>query len=353
MVPDKFNMVDMEGIDIITSQGEVVDGLYQKLVESIAQCRYQCLYNWKFDGILIPPTYVEMDIVDDVVWINEGVSVDEEDVVRVYSLEPPAPEPNILELSVTENGTYVVPEGYDGYNPVSVNVPSPEPILSILNVTANGNYSPPSGVDGFSAVTVNVGGGEVEPDLPSAYQRVEYLNFTPDVGIKVTLPQGYGLYTVTVSLNTLAGLSAKTFFGYRQSTTNNADFQFRNISGELNTWFRNAANGSTVQSGVTNVAVNTVYQLSGLLNIGSRTTALVGKYAEYSSSGVDGDCLDGKFYAIKGLDLSNFSTKCWLVPCYRKADNQVGIYDHLANVFYYETYSPSGVYSITPGPDVN
>ena len=86
----------MEGIDIITSQGEVVEGLYQKLVESIAQCRYQCLYNWKFDGILIPPTYVEMDIVDDVVWINEGVSVDEEDVVRIYSLEPPAPEPNIL-----------------------------------------------------------------------------------------------------------------------------------------------------------------------------------------------------------------------------------------------------------------
>ena len=381
MVPDKFNMVDMEGIDIITSQGEVVEGLYQKLVESIAQCRYQCLYNWKFDGILIPPTYVEMDIVDDVVWINEGVSVDEEDVVRVYSLERPGnlmpiaisangdylppegydgfdsvnvyiPPPVLDIIQITENGSYAPPQGVDGFSGVTVNVPSSEPVLSILNVVANGSYSPPSGVDGFSAVNVNVS-GEVEPDLPSAYQRVEYLNFTPDVGIKVTLPQGYGLYTVTVSLNTLAGSSAKTFFGYRQSTTNNADFQFRNISGELNTWFRNPANGSTVQSGVTNVAVNTVYQLSGLLNIGSRTTALVGKYAEYSSSGVDGDCLDGKFYAIKGLDLSNFSTKCWLVPCYRKADNQVGIYDHLANVFYYETYSPSGVYSITPGPDVN
>ena len=156
MVPDKFNMVDMEGIDIITSQGEVVEGLYQKLVESIAQCRYQCLYNWKFDGILIPPTYVEMDIVDDVVWINEGVSVDEEDVVRIYSLEPPAPEPNILELSVTENGTYVVPEGYDGYNPVSVDI---DPVLDQLAVTANGTYTPPTGVDGFDSVEVNVPGG--------------------------------------------------------------------------------------------------------------------------------------------------------------------------------------------------
>lgn len=130
MVPDKFNMVDMEGIDIITSQGEVVEGLYQKLVESIAQCRYQCLYNWKFDGILIPPTYVEMDIVDDVVWINEGVSVDEKDVVRIYSLEPPAPEPRLLALTVSANGDYFPPADYDGFN--SVNVSVPEPVFNVL-----------------------------------------------------------------------------------------------------------------------------------------------------------------------------------------------------------------------------
>ena len=49
MVPDKFNMVDMGDIDLIESQGQAVDGLYQKLVESIALCRYQCLYNWKFN----------------------------------------------------------------------------------------------------------------------------------------------------------------------------------------------------------------------------------------------------------------------------------------------------------------
>ena len=151
MVPDKFNMVDMEGIDIITSQGEVVEGLYQKLVESIAQCRYQCLYNWKFDGIPIPPTYVEMDIVDDVVWINEGVCVDEEDVVRVYSLEP---EPRLLALAVAANGDYLPPADYDGFS--SVNVSVPEPVFDLLQVTANGTYYPPQGVDGFGAVDVNV-----------------------------------------------------------------------------------------------------------------------------------------------------------------------------------------------------
>lgn len=32
-------------------------------------------------------------------------------------------EPVIQPLSVTENGTYTVPEGVDGYGPVNVSVP--------------------------------------------------------------------------------------------------------------------------------------------------------------------------------------------------------------------------------------
>ena len=172
MVPDKFNMVDMEGIDIITSQGEEIPGLYQKLVESITQCRYQCIYNWKFDGILIPPTYVEMTIVDDVVWINEGVSVDEEDVIRIYSLEPPAPEPRLLALAVSANGDYLPPADYDGFS--SVNVSVPEPVFDFLQVTANGTYYPPQGVDGFGAVEVDVpSSGQMSANLSS------YLSYLP------------------------------------------------------------------------------------------------------------------------------------------------------------------------------
>ena len=124
MVPDKFNMVDMGDIDLIESQGQAVDGLYQKLVESIALCRYQCLYNWKFNGILIPPSYVEMELREGEVWINEGVSVDEEDVVHIASIEPEPPTPVIQSLSVITNGIYTVPSGVDGFDPVSVNVPS-------------------------------------------------------------------------------------------------------------------------------------------------------------------------------------------------------------------------------------
>lgn len=120
-------MVDMEGIDLLAVQGEAIPGLYDKLVESIAQCRYQCVYNWAFNSILIPPTYVEMEEREDGVWINEGVMVDEEDVVHIASIEPepPAPILPVIEsLSVAENGTYLVPEGVDGFNPVSVQVPT-------------------------------------------------------------------------------------------------------------------------------------------------------------------------------------------------------------------------------------
>lgn len=125
--PDKFDMVDMEGVDLLEVQGETIPGLYNKLVESIAQCRYQCVYNWAFNGILIPPTYVEMEERSDGVWINEGVMVDEEDVVHISSIEPEPPtpvEPVIEALSVIANGIYTVPSGVDGFNPVSVSVPS-------------------------------------------------------------------------------------------------------------------------------------------------------------------------------------------------------------------------------------
>lgn len=159
MVPDKFNMVDMGGIDLIESQGAAVEGIYQKLVESIALCRYQCLYNWKFNGILIPPSYVEMETREDGVWINEGVMVDEDNVIHIYSIEPEPPtppEPEIQPLSVTENGEYYAPVGVDGYNPVLVSIPSEEPSLQSLTVTQNGIYLPDTGYDGFDSVSVEV-----------------------------------------------------------------------------------------------------------------------------------------------------------------------------------------------------
>ena len=121
MVIDRFNMVDMEGVDLIESQGLEVPGLYQKLVESIAQCRYTVLYNWQFNKIVIPPTPVELTVEDEEVKINEEISVTNDDIIVIRSIQE---EPNIQSLYVEENGEYSVEPGVDGYNPVTVNVRS-------------------------------------------------------------------------------------------------------------------------------------------------------------------------------------------------------------------------------------
>lgn len=152
MVPDKFDMVDMGGIDLIESQGVAVEGLYQRLVESITLCHYQCLYNWKFNGILIPPSYVEMVVRDGSVWINEGVNVDENDVIHISTIEP-----QLTSIFINANGDYTPPVGYNGFNSVSVLVP--EPVLASIQITENGTYLPEQGVDGFSSVSVAVPSG--------------------------------------------------------------------------------------------------------------------------------------------------------------------------------------------------
>lgn len=208
MVPDKFNMVDMEGIDLIESQGVEVPGLYQKLVESIAQCRYQCLYNWKFDGILIPPTYVEMVATDESVSINGGVSVDLDDIVHIDSLSR---EPVIEPLSVSANGTYTPEEGVDGFAPVEVEV-EVTPVIESLEVSENGIYIVPEGVDGYSPVTVNVASSEYESVIP-VYSDLSY-GFIAATGV-------FSRYTSKTNMSNLYEVSAGNFVAFLPATVGN------------------------------------------------------------------------------------------------------------------------------------
>lgn len=59
-------------------------------------------------------------------------------------------------LSITENGTYTAPANVDGYNPIVVEVPSEEPVLQDKEITENGSYSADAGFDGLGTVTVNI-----------------------------------------------------------------------------------------------------------------------------------------------------------------------------------------------------
>lgn len=118
-VVDKFNMVDMGGIDVVESQGVAVEGLFNRLLNVIQNCRYQVLYNWKFAGIEIPPSYVELEFDGERININDAITVDSNDVIHIRSLES-----NIEPLLVTENGVYTASGEVSGYSPVTVSVPA-------------------------------------------------------------------------------------------------------------------------------------------------------------------------------------------------------------------------------------
>ena len=64
--------------------------------------------------------------------------------------------PNLTTISITENGEYDPPAGYDGYNKVTVNVPSKAANIIPLTVIEPGTYNAADyGCDGFDPVNVS------------------------------------------------------------------------------------------------------------------------------------------------------------------------------------------------------
>lgn len=262
MVPDKFDMVDMGGIDLIMMQGEEVPGLYNRLVESIAQCRYQCLYNWLFDGVIIPPTYVELEVNEnDEVEINEGVTVTSDDVIHIYSIEPPAPEPTIISLLAEDNGTYNVPEGVDGFNPVNVSV---NPPLQNIEIIENGEYTPSTGYYGFSSVDVDVPVGSNvivsnSPPTADVGENGQYYIYEATADIK------YGIQLITVGRGTNYSFN---YWGARDIdfvfTDGENEYHLRNFSNAHCYWAAGNVNAFARQDENINGQTGSYYEHSGL-----------------------------------------------------------------------------------------
>ena len=206
----------------------------------------------------------------------------------------------------------------------------------------------------------NVGvtlGESVEPEivLPSAYQRVEYLEYSPPIGIFVTIPTEKTLYQVEFSANSPGTGAETTAFGYREPYSNDNDFEFSVYNGNTLTWIRNTAKGSNQFNGGLAYTLGTKITLTMLL-LSPRNTALIGSYgSDAALSTAYG--LDGRVYGVKGFSpsmKSAWDVNAWFIPCYRKSDNQVGYYDAVGEAFYSttNTYGLSQG-SITAGPDVN
>ena len=215
-----------------------------------------------------------------------------------------------------------------------------------------------SGVDIFGGVGT-YDGSIPEPALPAEYQRVEYLEFVPNVGILVTIPTTRRiLFSADCSSikNKTSSEQYSCVFGYRKSSTSQKDFMlgFTGTSSEIFGFIRSESNGYVLEAGEAYVSGERV--TIHILLKEPRSTALIGCYLDdtpNTSSSTRNDSFHGPFYSLKGRDPVTGEVVAWFVPCYRKSDNQVGVYDYIANAFYFETRHYGSSYSITAGPDVN
>ena len=189
VTPKLYPIVDLDGLDLAEVEGQQVPGIYNKISDNLNEDKIEIFYHWYFADIMLSPHRVFIDdSVTNQYTINNAILVKSDDTVSIIGHTY---IPVIESLSVDENGTYEVPSGVDGYNPVVVDVPSNPPVLVQLNVTENGTYTPATGVDGFSQVEVNV--PSVAPVLIPLSVNENGI-FTPQSGVD-------GFNSVTVALD--------------------------------------------------------------------------------------------------------------------------------------------------------
>ena len=340
MIPDKFNMVDMGGIDLIMMQGESVPGLYDKLMAAISNCQYQCLYNWLFDGVLIPPTYVQLEDIDGEVFLNEEVSVTSDDVIHIYSVGPGPVDPEIIPLLAEENGVYNVPAGKDGFNPVTVDVPSYTPVINPITITENGTYNVPSGVDGYAPVTVNVGGDV----LPDGYTALSYIesNGTQYIDTGVSINGNF-----IIDCDFALPVASSGWHGLLGGGNGNASASFSFLINGLTT--ASFQHGSSSYNDVSfPFSVDTMY--SAHLCHGFSIGDTYYPYINFSSSqncllfkvNWDVSTINAKIYKF---DLYTGTTLArHMVPAMRVSDEEIGLYDFVTETFFTNSGSGSFLY---------
>ena len=207
-------------------------------------------------------------------------------------------------------------------------------------ITANGTYD----TTGNNEVTVNVA-GDTDPidmtrpaDLPSTYQEVQYIHFDGACYIQVPLAKNR-LYIIGVDyLKDTNASSSCVVIGYY----NSADGWNMVQSGKI--YSSNASLAATLKLGTGNNEMNRSFMLKSqytntYFNIGSFNAA-------------SGTPHIGRMGEIGVWQLPENNSKYpgayayYYIPCYRKSDNAVGMYEVVNGTFY--TRSGSG--TLTAGP---
>lgn len=186
-------------------------------------------------------------------------------------------------------------------------------------------------------------------DLPSEYQRVEYITSSGsqyiDLGISLTRSS---VITCTAMLNANPAANVYLFGGRTSATSNNLQF-YRNQASQFtldygsyadnriqiaqiyNAWF-------TVQIGNSKMLIDsTEYSLSSTADFSTPYTYLFDAYNKHSGQKWTGRVAR---FAVEGV--------MDLIPCYRKSDSVIGMYDLISGTF----FTNDGTGSFTKGADV-
>lgn len=240
-------------------------------------------------------------------------------------------------ITITENGTQTITpdEGYDGINNIEVNT-DVEPNLQEKTIEINDEYMldiiPDEGFYGLSKISI-----KVNPNKYSAYRMVEYIKGTSYVtgsnyfktGIyptnKTTIELKYSFYKDYNNWSNLYGSSRKFL---AQSTT---------------------VNDTRV------VALWNDEMIGNMSHIGDYNAHIIkqDKNVMYFDGSVFKTCTNAEwqdenelllFGCPEGQDASAilYYCKIWeddvlvrdFVPCYRKSDGAVGVFDKVENKFY-------------------
>lgn len=196
---------------------------------------------------------------------------------------------------------------------------------------------------GDDLVDYKIYGKSEHEELPDEYQQIEYIESTGtqyiDTGIKTNTTTSR--YETKINPSSVSGTMC--IFGTRNNTT--ADQRAMNvfiIDGTFRLdWL--SGNGSYT---VRNISSNTEYAISitrGLATINNvnhtsrNTTSIDGSYTFYVGSlnnagsvypkGFSGKIYYSKLYNNNILVFDG-------VPCYRKSDNEIGMYDLVSNTFF-------------------